>query len=287
MLKSMTGFGKASMEFQSKKIIVEIRSLNSKSIDINTRIPSAYREIESDIRKQISSFLIRGKIDIYISIESLGAKKPLVINKELVKLYYKELKELNNDLGESTEDYLSLILKMPDVYVSSREDLVEEEKNIVFNIINEAIENLNHYRRKEGEDLEVELLKRINNIREFLLKVPKFEKERIDIIRDRIKNSLEENSFNHDANRLEQEIIFYIEKLDIAEEKMRLSNHLDYFIDSMKEESSGKKLGFISQEIGREINTLGSKSNHADMQTLVVNMKENLEKVKEQVLNTL
>ncbi len=283
----MTGFGKASMEFQSKKIIVEIRSLNSKSIDINTRIPSAYREIESDIRKQISSFLIRGKIDIYISIESLGAKKPLVINKELVKLYYKELKELNNDLGESTEDYLSLILKMPDVYVSSREDLVEEEKNIVFNIINEAIENLNHYRRKEGEDLEVELLKRINNIREFLLKVPKFEKERIDIIRDRIKNSLEENSFNHDANRLEQEIIFYIEKLDIAEEKMRLSNHLDYFIDSMKEESSGKKLGFISQEIGREINTLGSKSNHADMQTLVVNMKENLEKVKEQVLNTL
>tara|TARA_Y100000589_G_scaffold191592_1_gene181463 strand:+ start:35603 stop:36454 length:852 start_codon:yes stop_codon:yes gene_type:complete len=283
----MTGFGKASMEFQSKKIIVEIRSLNSKSIDINTRIPSAYREIESDIRKQISSFLIRGKIDIYISIESLGAKKPLVINKELVKLYYKELKELNNDLGESTEDYLSLILKMPDVYVSSREDLVEEEKNIVFNIINEAIENLNHYRRKEGEDLEVELLKRINNIREFLLKVPKFEKERIDIIRDRIKNSLEENSFNHDANRLEQEIIFYIEKLDIAEEKMRLSNHLDYFIDSMKEESSGKKLGFISQEIGREINTLGSKSNHADMQKLVVNMKENLEKVKEQVLNTL
>ena len=164
---------------------------------------------------------------------------------------------------------------------------MEEEKNIVFKIINEATENLNQYRRKEGEELEVELLKRINNIREFLLKVPKFEKERIDIIRDRIKNSLEENSFNHDANRLEQEIIFYIEKLDIAEEKMRLSNHLDYFIDSMKEESSGKKLGFISQEIGREINTLGSKSNHADMQTLVVNMKENLEKVKEQVLNTL
>ena len=287
MLKSMTGFGKASMEFQSKKITVEIRSLNSKSIDINTRIPAVYRSIESDIRKQISSFLIRGKIDISISIESLGAKKPVVINKELVKLYYKELKELNNHLDESTEDYLSLILKMPDVYVSSREDLVEEEKNILFKTINEAIENLNNYRRKEGEDLEVELLKRINNIREFLLKVPKFEKERIDIIRDRIKNSLEENSFNHDANRLEQEIIFYIEKLDISEEKMRLSNHLDYFIDSMKEDYSGKKLGFISQEIGREINTLGSKSNHADMQKLVVNMKENLEKVKEQVLNTL
>ena len=287
MLKSMTGFGKASMEFQSQKITVEIRSLNSKSIDINTRIPSTYREIESDIRKQISSSLIRGKIDVYISLESLGAKKTSVINKELVKLYYKELKELNNDLGESSEDYLSIILKMPDVYVSSQDDLVEEEKNIVFKIINEAIENLNHYRRKEGEDLEVELLKRINNIRDFLLKVPKFEKERIDIIKDRIKNSLEENTFNHDANRLEQEIIFYIEKLDIAEEKMRLSNHLDYFIDSMKEDYSGKKLGFISQEIGREINTLGSKSNHADMQKLVVNMKENLEKVKEQVLNTL
>lgn len=283
----MTGFGKASMEFQSKKITVEIRSLNSKSIDINTRIPSIYREIESDIRKQISSFLIRGKIDIHISIESLGAKKPLVINKELVKLYYKELKELNNDLGESSEDYLSLILKMPDVYASSPDDLVKEEKNILFKIINEAIENLNHYRRKEGEDLEVELLKRINNIRDFLLKVPKFEKERIDIIKNRIKNSLEENTFNHDANRLEQEVIFYIEKLDIAEEKMRLSNHLDYFINTMKEASPGKKLGFISQEIGREINTLGSKSNHADMQKLVVNMKENLEKVKEQVLNTL
>ncbi|MCH2229315.1 MAG: YicC family protein [Crocinitomicaceae bacterium] len=288
MLKSMTGFGKASGNFQSKKITVEVRSLNSKSMDLNTRIPSQYKEIDGQIRKIISAGLGRGKVDISINVEASGESSPVSINKALVKTYYKELKSLNDELGETTEDYLSLILKMPEVYSHSKEDLTDEEKSVVLEVVTEAVVNINDFRRKEGVDLEREFKERIQDIRSFLLEVPKYEDERIEVIRERMKKGLEDiQSGTYDDNRLEQEMIFYIEKLDVAEEKMRLLNHLDYFLETMKTEQAGKKLGFIGQEIGREINTLGSKSNHAEMQKLVIAMKDNLEKIKEQVLNTL
>ena len=288
MLKSMTGFGKASGNFQSKKVTVEIRSLNSKSMDLNTRIPSQYKEIDGEIRKKLSAGLGRGKVDISINVETIGDSTPISINKELAKTYYKELKSLNDELGESTQDYISLILKMPEVYSHSKEDLTDEEKAVVVQVVEEAVVNINGFRRKEGEDLEREFTERIEEIRALLLEVPKYENERIDIIRERMQKGLEDmQSGTYDDNRLEQEMIFYIEKLDVAEEKMRLSNHLDYFLETMKTDQAGKKLGFIGQEIGREINTLGSKSNHAEMQKLVIGMKDNLEKIKEQVLNTL
>lgn len=284
----MTGFGKATGNFQSKKITVEIRSLNSKSMDLNTRIPSQYKEIDGQIRKKLSTGLGRGKVDISINVEAIGETSPVSINKELAKTYYKELKSLNDELGETTEDYLSLILKMPEVYSHSKEDLTDDEKDMVIQVVSEAVDNINDFRRKEGEDLEREFTGRIEDIRSFLGEVPKYENERIEIIRERMKKGLEDiQSGTYDDNRLEQEMIFYIEKLDVAEEKMRLSNHLDYFLETMKTEQAGKKLGFIGQEIGREINTLGSKSNHAEMQKLVIGMKDNLEKIKEQVLNTL
>jgi len=284
----MTGFGKASENFQSKKITVEIRSLNSKSMDLNTRIPSQYKEIDGEIRKKISKGLGRGKVDLSINIEAIGDSKAISINTELAKKYYTELKSLNDAFGESTQDYMSLILKMPEVYSHSKEDLTDQEKTAVVQVVQEAIVNINDFRRKEGEDLEREFTERIEEIRALLLEVPKYENERIEIIRERMQKGLEDiKSGTYDDNRLEQEMIFYIEKLDVAEEKMRLSNHLDYFLDTMNTDQAGKKLGFIGQEIGREINTLGSKSNHAEMQKLVIGMKDNLEKIKEQVLNTL
>jgi len=190
-------------------------------------------------------------------------------------------------LGETTSDYLPLIMRMPDVVENAKEDLTDEEKNWLFELVKDAAKNLNEFRRKEGEDLEREFGERIQEIRDFLKEVPQYEDARIQTIRERMKKGLEELDAGHDDNRFEQEMIFYIEKLDIAEEKMRLSNHLDYFEETMKLEQSGKKLGFIGQEIGREVNTLGSKSNHAEMQKLVIGMKDNLEKIKEQILNTL
>jgi uncharacterized protein (TIGR00255 family) len=196
---------------------------------------------------------------------------------------------LNDAIGESTKDYLPLILRMPEIYNTEREALSEEEKTWVLDLVKSATDQLNDFRRKEGMELETEFKERIGEIRDFLLEIPKYENERIEIIRERMKKGLEdiEAKSSYDANRFEQEMIFYIEKLDVAEEKMRLSNHLDYFEETMKTEDAGKKLGFISQEIGREVNTLGSKSNHAQMQVLVIGMKDNLEKIKEQILNTL
>jgi len=284
----MTGFGKATGTFQSKKISIELRSLNSKSLDLNTRIPSFYKELDPIIRKMISKEVGRGKVDFSLNFDNVSTENKSSINQELAKSYYNELKELSESLGEKTEDYLSLILRMPEIYTSPTEELSEEEKEVVLRIAKEAIDNLNHFRRKEGEDLEREFTERLNDIQTLLNDVPKYEQERIDIIRERMKKGLEDiESGSYDDNRFEQEMIFYIEKLDVAEEKMRLSNHLTYFSETMKLDQSGKKLGFIGQEIGREINTLGSKSNHAEMQKLVIGMKDNLEKIKEQILNTL
>ena len=287
MLKSMTGFGKASGTFQSKKISVEIRSLNSKSMDLNVRMPSLFKELDSAIRKFVSNELGRGKIDVFINLDSIGEESNVSINQGLAKKYFTELKALNDAVGTSTDDYLTLIMRMPDAIENAKEDLSEEEKQWLMALVKEAAQKLNEFRRKEGQDLEREFSERIDEIRGFLSEVHQYEDARIQTIRERRKKGLEDIDAGHDENRFEQEMIFYIEKLDISEEKMRLSNHLDYFEETMKLEQSGKKLGFIGQEIGREINTLGSKSNHAEMQKLVIGMKDNLEKIKEQILNTL
>ena len=288
MLMSMTGFGKITGSFESKKVSIEIRSLNSKSLDLNVRIASNYRELESEIRKIVGEELDRGKIDVYINLDSTGDTKNFTLNKDLAKAYFEDLKEVNALINGKTEDYLSLILRMPDIYNNEREELSTEEKTWLLALMREACGKLNEFRRQEGDALVQEFTLRIEDIRRLLLDVPKYEAERLEVVRDRMRKGLEElENGKHDQNRLEQEMIFYIEKLDVSEEKMRLMNHLDYYLETMKVPMSGKKLGFISQEIGREINTLGSKSNHAEMQKLVVDMKDNLEKIKEQILNTL
>jgi uncharacterized protein (TIGR00255 family) len=285
---SMTGFGKATDTFKSKKISIEIRSLNSKSLDLNVRLSSHYRELEASIRNIVAELLDRGKIDVNINLDSTGDTKNYTINKDLANAYYTDLKEVNALIGEKSQDYLSMILRMPDIYINEREELTVEEKEWVISLVKNACHNLNEFRRQEGVALEKEFTDRIEDIRALLNEVPKYENERIETIRERIRKGLEElENATHDNNRLEQEMIFYIEKLDVSEEKMRLANHLDYYLETMSLPLSGKKLGFISQEIGREINTLGSKSNHAEMQKLVVDMKDNLEKIKEQILNTL
>lgn len=288
MLMSMTGFGKVTGTFQSKKVTVEIRSLNSKSLDLNVRIAGSYRELEPEIRKIIGEELDRGKIDLSVNIDSTGDTRNYVINKDLAKAYAEDLRQTTDMIGTHTEDLMSIIIRMPDIYINEREELSEDEKKWLVSLVTEACVELNSFRRKEGIALENEFNERIDEIRRLLNDVPKYENERIETVRERIKKGLDEIEVNGlDNNRLEQELIFYIEKLDVSEEKMRLSHHLDYFNQTMKMEKSGKKLGFISQEIGREINTLGSKSNHAEMQKLVVGMKDSLEKIKEQVLNTL
>jgi uncharacterized protein (TIGR00255 family) len=285
---SMTGFGKITGSFESKKVSIEIRSLNSKSLDLNVRIASNYRELESEIRKIVGEELDRGKIDVYINLDSTGDTKNFTLNKDLAKAYFEDLKEVNALINGKTEDYLALILRMPDIYNNEREELSTEEKTWLLALMREACGKLNEFRRQEGDALVQEFTLRIEDIRRLLLDVPKYEAERLEVVRDRMRKGLEElENGKHDQNRLEQEMIFYMEKLDVSEEKMRLMNHLDYYIETMKVPMSGKKLGFISQEIGREINTLGSKSNHAEMQKLVVDMKDNLEKIKEQILNTL
>jgi uncharacterized protein (TIGR00255 family) len=288
MLMSMTGFGKITGSFESKKVSIEILSLNSKSLDLNVRIASNYRELESEIGKIVGEELDRGKIDVYINLDSTGDTKNFTLNKDLAKAYFEDLKEVNALINGKTEDYLSLILRMPDIYNNEREELSTEEKKWLLALMREACGKLNEFRRQEGDALVQEFTLRIEDIRRLLLEVPKYEAERLEVVRDRMRKGLEElENGKHDQNRLEQEMIFYIEKLDVSEEKMRLMNHLDYYLETMKVPMSGKKLGFISQEIGREINTLGSKSNHAEMQKLVVDMKDNLEKIKEQILNTL
>lgn len=288
MLKSMTGYGKATSTYQGKRVSVEVKSLNSKTLDLNIRNVPLYKELEGGVRSIIGEYLDRGKVDVTISIDSTGDVKNYAVNQDLAKAYYKDLKAINDLIGEKSEDYLSLILKMPDILINEKEEISEDESEWIFGLIREAAEQLSNFRRQEGMALEKEFTERIEDIRRLLLEVPKYETERIDIIRERMRKSLEElESKSYDNNRFEQEMIFYIEKLDISEEKMRLMNHLDYFLETMVLPSGGKKLGFISQEIGREINTLGSKSNHAEMQKLVVDMKDNLEKIKEQILNTL
>ena len=288
MLLSMTGFGKSNGVFESKKVSVEIRSLNSKGLDLSLKIASPYRDLETDIRKMLSENLDRGKVDIGIFIESTNESLNNIINNEVATKYYSAIKKLNESWGEAPQDYLSIVLRMPEVLNTQTAELTKEEKKWILNLVNETCGKLNDFRAQEGAALKKEFELRIGEIRSLLSQIEAFEDIRILQIKERILKGLKE--LEHpglDQNRLEQEMIFYLEKLDVSEEKMRLTNHLDYFIETMSSPLSGKKLGFIAQELGREINTLGSKSNHGDMQRLVVEMKDNLEKIKEQVLNTL
>lgn len=286
MIQSMTGFGKAVEECNHKKITVEIRSLNSKNIDINARIPYLYREKELEIRKLISESLHRGKIDAFVQTESTEGEKSQELNTEVIQSYIRELKTIAPDLKEA--DLLSTIIQLPDVLTYTEDEASEEEWEFLKTAFEKAIEGLINFRKSEGEILAKDFVKRIQKILELLTQVEPYEEERIEILRERFTKNLEELNTEYDKNRFEQELIYYIEKLDVTEEKVRLKNHCEYFIETLNTpKSNGKKLNFICQEIGREINTLGSKANHSEMQKIVVQMKDELEKIKEQILNIL
>lgn len=290
MILSMTGFGKAVVEINDKKITAEIKSLNSKQLDLTVRIPQQYRECELPLRSLVAAELERGKVDLVISTESnIGISKS-VINKELAEEYKAQIIELSQELGiPQPEDWYSVILRMPDIMKTEMPDMDDAEKVALNDAVSNAIKELVAFRTQEGNRLELFFKEKIENIQQLLNEVPKYEQERIEKIRGRIVDALEKlKNEDYDKNRLEQEMIFYIEKLDITEEKLRLQNHLDYFLSTMETgHGQGKKLGFISQEMGREINTLGSKANHAELQRIVVRMKDQLEQIKEQVLNVM
>lgn len=290
MILSMTGFGKAVVEINDKKITAEIKSLNSKQLDLTVRIPQQYRECELPLRSLVASELERGKVDLVISTESnIGISKS-VINKELAEEYKAQITELSQELGiPHPEDWYSVLLRMPDIMKTEMPDMDDAEKVALNDAVSNAIKELVAFRTQEGNRLELFFKEKIENIQQLLNEVPKYEQERIEKIRGRIVDALEKlKNEDYDKNRLEQEMIFYIEKLDITEEKLRLQNHLDYFLSTMETgHGQGKKLGFISQEMGREINTLGSKANHAELQRIVVRMKDQLEQIKEQVLNVM
>ncbi|KAB8155713.1 YicC family protein [Kordia sp. TARA_039_SRF] len=286
MIKSMTGFGKAVEQLPSKKITIELKSLNSKSLDLNARIPSYYREKELSMRKIIAKTLLRGKVDFSLYLEMTAEETSTVINKAVVNEYMRQLREIQPDVD--AVDLLKMVVRMPDSLKTEREEIDEKEFEVIQNALQHAIEQLDEYRITEGKVLEEDFTLRINNIAELLQKVTDMDDERMASVKVRLRKALDDLKEQVDENRFEQELIYYLEKFDITEEKVRLANHLDYFSKSLRSSNSnGKKLGFISQEIGREINTIGSKSNYAPMQQLVVQMKDELEKIKEQLLNVL
>lgn len=291
MVQSMTGFGKATGEFNGKKIVIEIKSLNSKQSDISTRLAGLYREKDIEIRNELSQALERGKIELALYIDNSGKDTVNQINQSVVETYYHQLKTISGNTGIQTPgNWLEIIMRLPDVMRTEVAELDENEWIEVKKIMYTALEQIINFRTQEGKSLENLFKNKISHIATLLEDIAPFEAERVE----RIKTKLEENlqniseKFDYDKNRLEQELIFYIEKLDVNEEKLRLKTHLDYFIETMENEHApGKKLGFIAQEIGREINTLGSKANHSEMQKIVVIMKDDLEQIKEQVLNVL
>ena len=285
----MTGFGKATAEYGDKTVTVEIRALNSKGADISLRLPSALRNYELELRNDLSKQLERGKIDLSILVESNTVEAPIEINTTLAKAYHAQLKKLAQELQEPIEDTIQHILKFPDVLKGERKETDENEWKIIKSCINEAIKQLNAFRDTEGKSLQQDFEDRLGKIENSLEEIKKLDQHRINAIKDRIRNNLADviGKEKIDENRFEQELIYYIEKLDINEEKVRLKTHLDYFLETCKENSPGRKLNFISQEIGREINTIGSKANDAPMQKFVVLMKDELEKIKEQSSNVL
>lgn len=285
MIQSMTGFGKSILQLPSKKITVEIKSLNSKNLDLNARIPSQYREKELQLRNKISRELTRGKVDFSVYVEVTGEETSSAVNSAAVKKYMAQLRDI---YPASDVDLLQMAVRMPDAFKTEREEIDENEFKAIEEAVDEALREINDFRSTEGKALEDELEQRAGNIQQLLKEVIAMDPERIAGVRERLHKGVAELKENVDQNRFEQELIFYIEKFDITEEKVRLENHMDYFLKTLKSsDSNGKKLGFISQEMGREINTIGSKSNYAPMQQLVVQMKDELEKIKEQLLNVL
>jgi uncharacterized protein (TIGR00255 family) len=291
MIKSMTGYGKSIADTALKKISIEIKSLNSRSLDLNTRLPWVYKEKETEIRNLVSQKLDRGKIDLSINFDNLESEVIPVINKNIVSNYYRQIKEIATDLGTDIDNQiLTTIMRLPDALKTEKPELQEEEWIIVRDKIIESIAQLNNYRTEEGKSIEEDMKRCIDKILSMLEEIEPFEEDRIKKIREKLNSSLIENfgSENIDKNRFEQELIFYLEKLDINEEKVRLKKHCEYFLEKLASPPpNGKVLGFISQEIGREINTIGSKANDASIQKIVVMMKDELEKIKEQSLNVL
>lgn len=282
----MTGFGKASLQLATKKITVEVKSLNSKGLDLNTRMPSVYRENELALRNLLAQKLERGKVDFSLYVEVTGEETSSKINAPIVKAYMAQMKAILPDANET--ELMKMAVRMPDTMKTEREEIDPNEWKQIQAVIDEAIENMLSFRKSEGASLEKEFTLRIENIRSFMNQALALDPERVTAIKERLQTAIDELKVNVDTNRFEQELIYYLEKLDITEEKVRLTNHLDYFLQTLNgSEANGRKLGFITQEMGREINTMGSKSNHAEMQKLVVMMKDELEKIKEQVLNVL
>ena len=290
MVQSMTGFGKASAEFNKRKITVEVKSLNSKQLDLSVRLPNLYKENEIAVRNLLSRVLERGKVDFLIYIENIGTETATQINQPLLEGYYLQIKETAERLGIDTpQDWFQVLLRIPDVLKYETQEVDEEEWGFVMKVVEDALNQLQSFRKQEGDMLNKLFEEKIANIYTLLSDIEPYEAERVEKIKVRITEALQKiEDFDYDKNRFEQEMIYYIEKLDINEEKSRLANHLKYFIETKNTGSGqGKKLGFIAQEMGREINTMGSKSNHAEMQQIVVHMKDELEQIKEQVLNVL
>lgn len=291
MIKSMTGYGKAECELASRKITVEIKSLNSKQLDINSRFSSTYREKDLEVRRILSEQLIRGKIDFSLYCEQLGDSSSAAINKPVVLSYYHQMEDIYSELNiPISELAVQTIMRLPDAVKIDHSELDETEWAIILKTISDAIRQVQQFRIQEGLALEADIISHIDRIIELKNKVEPFEEERIERVKNRLNDALKDLSGNvqADQNRFEQELIFYLEKLDINEEKVRLENHCQYFVETLNDDNeTGKKLGFIAQEIGREINTMGSKANHSDIQKLVIQMKDELEKIKEQTLNIL
>ena len=286
MIQSMTGFGKASLQLPNKKITVEIKSLNSKGLDLNVRMPSAFREMELGLRNRIALKLERGKIDFSLFIEVTGEETSSKINVPIVKAYIAQMKGVIPDADET--ELMKMAVRMPDALKTERDEIDADDWKEIEGVIGQALDNIYSFRVTEGVALEKEFLLRISSILSLMNETVALDGERIQTVKDRLHHAIEELKVNVDENRFEQELIYYLEKMDITEEKVRLENHLNYFIETLAgTEANGRKLGFITQEMGREINTMGSKSNHAKMQKLVVQMKDELEKIKEQVLNVL
>lgn len=288
MIQSMTGFGKSIVELPGKKITIELKSLNSKNLDLNARMPSQYRERELDLRGKIAKSLSRGKVDFSLYVEITGEATTASVNAAVVKKYIQQLKEIPPTGKADEASLLEIAMRLPDTLKTEREEIDESEFNAIDQGLEEALAEINDFRNAEGKALEKDFVLRIETLQQLLQEVIEIDPQRIDAVKERLQKGIEELKENVDENRFEQELVYYIEKYDITEEKTRLENHLSYFTETLNSsDSNGKKLGFIGQEIGREINTIGSKSNFAPMQKLVVQMKDELEKIKEQLLNVL
>ena len=290
MTHSMTGFGKSEVTIGHLHVNIEIRSLNSKFLDLTLKIPTVFKEIDSLLRSILKNELKRGKVELTIHYEKINPISKITINKEQLKNYYNQLKEISTELdNQNDKDFMGFALKLPEVIQHQKETVDKQSNEFLVNAVKEACRDLNSFREKEGESLQKELLNYINSILDNLIKINPFEKERLPKVKERLLNSIDELNLKSqiDEKRLEQELIYYAEKLDLTEEKVRLKEHCSHFMEILPEKNSGKKLGFITQEMGREINTLGSKAHHLSIQKLVVEMKDELEKIKEQVLNIL